>query len=491
MGEKTEKVLLHEIYKSISSIKKNITQEKFYGYIIPSKASKVEDSRTMGKYIRKKMPECVREYYRETNNKACIVEYLKKWCDYVRSDRDAIFNAIISVLKLTDVDNANSYLIELFAYRLLEDTKLFYELFRYCITQEKNNYDAIKLEEKNHAVALEEFNKLILTQYGISGRTGRSVILQLASSETTKNPYILFEAAEIEYMQRYDASGRTDNESLETAYKYYKRASDLGFALADWSLGYLAQMCNEKAWDIKAYRNMSPEDQIKTAIEYFEKSMQQGCSKGYNSMGNIVKNHAMIPDLSHKLKSAKEYYRQSAELGNIFGMYNYARTLEKELKELIKSPDFKEVDITEYMIKLREEMVNYYKVAADCGNSIASYRYAVYCGQLSDEKAAVHENFPWESKNEAMAIKYLRNAAVPSLYEICYDAMLFLTDYILHRKWFFYNWRYELDNAKTYMKKINNGLILTKEANARQKKQYTQLKQELSQYCTESDLQEL
>lgn len=191
MGEKTEKVLLHEIYKSISSIKKNITQEKFYGYIIPSKASKVEDSRTMGKYIRKKMPECVREYYRETNNKACIVEYLKKWCDYVRSDRDAIFNAIISVLKLTDVDNANSYLIELFAYRLLEDTKLFYELFRYCITQEKNNYDAIKLEEKNHAVALEEFNKLILTQYGISGRTGRSVILQLASSETTKNPYIL------------------------------------------------------------------------------------------------------------------------------------------------------------------------------------------------------------------------------------------------------------------------------------------------------------
>ena len=463
--KKLERSLLHSIYTEISKIKTSITLYMFFEYIVPPTVSEISDNATKGKYIRNKMPKCVKEYYRDRNNEKDLKYFLKDWCSFIQSDSHEILIAIIRFFK----ENHHTD----FAFQLEKqvdesDIDIYYSIFRYCFTLEYITQD--KPKDLNQ-IALREFNEKILMEYGVSGKSGNEIILQLANMGTS-NPYILFEAAEIEYMKGYNGTGNAQ-ENLEKAYEYYKKASSLGHALADWSLGYLANMCRKKTWHINAYANMSENEKIKTAIQYYQKAAQKGLSRAFNSLGSIVSDKSVPEELLKNLKSAEEYYQKSAQKGNYLGMYHYARTLEKKLKVLVDKQNENKNECND-MLKTGKEMLDYFIDSAKLGYSKAYYRCALYYGHLSDDKTAMNKNFHIVKQNKNTAIKYLQKAINSD--ECFYNAFIYLSEYILREKELFWGWENELKKAKKYIKKLDEELIKTEKASDFQKEKVEKLK---------------
>lgn len=470
--EKREKSLLHTVYTKISKYKSTLTQSRYFDYIVNT--TYTYDTKTKEKYIRysHNMPRKIQEYYREKSNKTEIKIHLQKWCDFLKIKQNEIQKEVIEVLNANGHKDIAEKLQELAGQKPAKDTEFYYQLFRYCILGE---YDEENDSATDNDRALMEFNENILMQYGISGNTGKNVIMQIARSGTD-NPYILFEAAEIEYMKKYNTKSETDDieNCLDRAYEYYKRASDIGFPLADWSLGYLAQKCVEKAWHVKAYENMTDEEKIREAVDCYLKAEKEGCSKAFNSLGNIVAHSNIKPEWKHGLKSAKDYYYQAAIRNNVFGMFNYAKTLEAELREEIKRTTYPNHD--KAIAVKGKEMLDYFKKSADLGHPNACYRYALYYGHLIDEKTAITNEIQLVKKNKVLAIKYLEKAIKYHDYELYYDACLFLAEYIIRDKRLFFHEEAERKRAIQYINMVEENLIEPGKANKRQKEQVAKLK---------------
>ena len=468
-NEKKENLLLG-VYHEISNIKISITQPLFFDYIVPKPLLSLTDNAAKGRYIRdnNKMPKKVKEYYRDENHKRTLKNFLQEWTSYIGSDYPKIICALIKFFKeLGHTDFASA----LDAQQEISRVDIFYIIFRYCFTLEfdfESNCNTPSLQE-----ALSEFNKKVLNEYGVSGQSGQNIILQLANMGTT-NPYILFEAAEIEYMNGYNGIGNIQ-EHLEKAYEYYKKASTFGFALADWSLGYLANMSRKKFWDIKAYANKTENDKAKIAIYYYKKAAKTGLAKAFNSLGSIVSDDTLPNELLKELDSAEKYYQKAAIGGSYLGMYHYARILEKKLKNQVDNKSYDNAQVRKQMSEFGKEMLSFFKDSANLGYPKSNYRCALYYGHLSDENTAMDENFYIIEENKIAAIKYLQKAVASS--ECFYDAYIYLSKYILTEPASsFYSWRGGCKEAKEYIKILNEDLIKTGTASERQRKYINDLK---------------
>lgn len=460
------------MYEEIKKVKHSITLHDYFDYVIPPKARNISDPKTKGKYIRQP-PLGLKEYYRDKNNYVEIKNHLYNWCKYIGEDKQKICNLIEKKLQNSEKREETSSLFDFSKQNNITDVDFYYNLFRFCFTGE-NHFAHDDTEIEN----LREFNEIILKQYGISGRTGKSIILQLASMNS-KNPYILFEAGEIEYMKRkYIEKG--DNENyLQRAFEYYKAASELGYALADWSLGYLAQMSNEKAWHIKEFENMSSEQKIEMAVMYYSKAAEKECSKAYNSLGNIVKTNRLRPEIQEGLETSKYYYYQAAVRNNVFGMYNYARTLENELRDLVIKQKYLYKNKKHNMIELGSEMLNYFKRSAELGYREASYRCALYYGHLLDEKTAMDDIFHLLEIDKIQAIRYLQKAIGIDIDKPCYDAYIFLANYIIDEKELF-DGTNEVQKVEEYIKIAESGITKRKKLTERQKRLIDRVRQNIS-----------
>lgn len=472
MNEKKEQNILNQTYKAIAKVKTSITQPLFFDYIVPPNIVCINDLKTKAKYIQnyEKMPIKVKEHYRDKNNEKNIKRYLRDWYTYIGSDFEKIINSIFTAL---EPNNA------IFINWLKEkdpEINIFYEIFRYCLTEEYGTEYRTKSE--NTQFALKEFNEKILIEYGVSGKTAKNVILQLANIGT-ENPYILFEAGEIEFTRGSEDSDTDNLNCLEKAYEYYTKASKLGFVLADWSLGYLVYMCRKKTWHINAFKNMSRDEKAEMAINYFKKAAQNGCAKAFNSLGNIVLDDSIDSEMKRHLKSAKEYYYQAAIQNNYYGMYHYARMLEKDLKKQVDEKAYEDETVCEQMMKIGSEMLNFFKRAAALGYPKANYRCALYYGHLPDDQTAMNDKFHLIKQEKVIAIDYLEIAVKSNERPLCYDAYIYLSDYILNEQELFYGWKNELQRVKHFIEMLNEELINTQKASDRQKVHIINLKQSL------------
>lgn len=417
-----DKDLLRRIYSEIHKTQTIITQSKLYDYIVPSGYGSEISDISKSKYIRSSMPKKIAEYYANKRNKAQIEGHIMKWCkDFSDTALNAVLETIIEVLNSSDKHKNFGFILKSECNDdAMTTAEIFYEVFRYCLTGESEIDHVKRFDIRSNA--LREFNEEILIQYGISGRIGRNVILQKAGMGTD-NPYILFEAAEIEYMKCIQCG---EKEGLEKAYEYYRKASDLGFALADWSLGFLAYESQKHSWHIKEFASMTGEQKIKKSIEYFTKAMEKGCSKAFNSMGNIVKENSRYPRLLQGLKTAKEYYYDAAQRNNLFGMYNYARTLENELVECVELGDYRNSEISEKS----KEMMRYFSESAKLGYPKANYRCGLYYGHLSDDNTIDHYKLSVVEKEQQLSINYLNTAVLLDEGTLLSDCYLYLLEYI-------------------------------------------------------------
>lgn len=440
-----DKELLRKIYFEIHKLQTSFTQSKLYDYIVPLDCGYEINDESKSKYIRGSMPQKVIEYYRNRRNKLQIEKHIMKWLrEFSDTGLQVVLETMVGVLDSSDQHKEFAAILEDERNNdATSDAEIFYAIFRYCLTGEceMNHMEKFDIRSK----ALQEFNEEVLMQYGISGYTGRNVILHKAGMGTD-NPYVLFEAAEIEYM---NCIYYGKNEGLEKAYEYYKKASNLGFALADWSLGFLAYESQKRSWYIKDYANMPEQQKIKTAIEYFTKAMEKGCSKAFNSMGNIVKENSRYSQLLQGLKSAKEYYYDAAERKNLFGMYNYARMLEDELRKQVNSKENKKKN--DQMHEKGKEMMKYFSESAELGYPKANYRCGLYYGHLSDDNTINHDNFCVVDKDEQLAMNYLNTAVDLNDDMLLSDCYLYLLEYILDKKNSLVGWDFGGEERKEYL----------------------------------------
>lgn len=466
---------LIDLYRAVHSVKTSINQENFFDYIIPDEKNSDLAKETKEKYIRddSKMPKKIKNYYKDKDNELKIKNHLKKWDNFIHENKEAILNVIFESMKEHD-DEKTACLLKK-EYNLQKREDIFYIIFKYSLCNELD-MESENVENSNQN-ALQDFVK-ILQEYGISSRTGRTVIIKLAKSGSD-NPYILFEAAEIEYMRSYDAKGTDIKDSLENAYTFYEKASKKGHALACWSLGYLAEQCRQKPWHIKAFDNMSDKEKLSTAMQYFKRAASNGCSKAYNSLGNYAAT-LKGDELSQLSLSAKQCYKEAADRNNFFGMYNYARELEKELKQQVENREYNALKKRKVMITKGEEMMDYYQRASNLGYPKANYRCGLYYGHLLDDSTAMNNEFYIVEQNNTMAIKYLEMAVQSSEYSPCYDAYIYLSEYMLKNAELFFAADELLQKVKCYIDILEKELLNTNRISGRQKDKINELKQLLA-----------
>ncbi len=449
------KVLLYDIYRAMKKEKNIFTLNSYFDFVIPPSSMKKNIAlETKGKYVREGMTKDIKKYFRNKNNRVEIEKHLEDLVAFLAEGREVFIRAILNTLREYDEIEVANKLDELLKNNKISDVNFYYYILRFCMTNEFYYTE----DSNNINRSLLELDEKILTQYGISGNTGKNVILQLASMGS-RNPYILFEAGEIEYIRRFATKDKTENH-LERAYEYYKKASELGFALADWSLGYLAQMCSQKAWNIREFDYMTKEQLIERAIYYYKKAARENCSKAYNSLGNIAKMNKF--KLNHNLKSPKEYYYQSAIRNNIFGMYNYARILEDEIRVKIIRKQYSNKAKKENIIKNGKEMMEYFDQASTLGYPEASYRCALYYGHLFDDKIAMDEQFHLVEIDKVRSIKYLHRAIKTTTYRVCLNAYIILLEYILNDDKGLFENSTDLQKVDDYFEILENGKYLTK-----------------------------
>lgn len=467
-------IMLRTIYNEIKKIR-TINQHEFYDKIVPFGACHAENIKTKEKYIRKP-PQILRNYYRNSNNSDNIRTHLEKWVNFLGPDNQAVMDRILMVLSMDKAEEATK---ELLAIRRSNDfyaaSEFFYITFRYCIVGDI--YSRKNLPQKSNSYFLQEFCNKVLLECGVSGKSGEVRILKLAQSGS-QNPYILFEAAEIEFRKK-DNRGISHKHQLAKAYEYYKQSSEIGHALSDWSLGWLAQKCCENAWVIKAYENMDEDEIIHQAIIYFKKSAEKGCIKAWNSLGNLAATAKWKKICGAELREADYYYKYAAEHGSAHGMFNYSGILEKKIMNMINSYDKwdwadlkdEEKDTRKNIKQDIQIMFQYLKNAADLYCAEACYRCALYYSHTEDKKISGMEkiNFGGIKLNPNASLEYLKTAIeYENKKEPLYNAYLLFADITLTKEKIL---EYEnLTTAQEYLAYLMKNQDFKKNGSSEQKK---------------------
>ncbi len=501
---------LNVIYNTIKEYSDIKSQHVFFDWLFPEEyRGKVSEFSDKGKYIRDGLPQKLIRNYIKPSNRNRILEWLNEKCIIFYDNSKTLYEVLLNKLNNEIDKNTMDYLCGQVKLYFNNETQssFYYVLFCYILSYEIKtgtvNFDVEKtlgelLCDKGTvdiSEKLKEFDKDILLTYGVSGKSGSMVIRQLAELGETDNPYIYMEAAELEinkflyikreqkyakkYLKNYTikyllynfritgkeiesiddfVNGFTEqhvqidaaSEILQKAYSYYKKASDLGHPLATWSLGYLFYKSAKDGWPKPDGITKDTEQKYIKAVSFFEQAANGKCSKAYNSLGNIVSNTDVNENIKKKLKTAEEYYEQAAKQKNVFGMYNYARELEKKLNNGDEMPIENERHIFMTMLK-------YFKEAANKGLCKACYRYALYIGHLEDydtiRKYKTRGLFN-QKADHVLAYQYLEKAIqadqTVEYDERCYDAYIYWLRYTILK-----NMGYGCEKrAKEYLKML-------------------------------------
>lgn len=399
---------LHYVYREIIKEHcKKMRLEKFFNFVFPSSEIEYITENLAGKRIRGEMSlsEIEKNDYIESHEKENVLKSMDELISYLDNANEIIVKDIM--LYVNDEQYAKDLRVCLDIYILNGNYRLFYyELFKGCVLG--------TIEEKKDKTDLQnfqEFQDLIIRPYGVSGTTAGIIITQMA--ENTENPYILYEAGEIEYKLGYTRGERTKLHIVK-AYEYYKKASDKGFPLAYWSLGFMAQ--SGKADYITEFA-VSKSDRMSLARYYFQKAADKKCVRAYNSLGNIQSKGANLFKDTGGNNSAEAYYELAAMQNDVYGMYNYGRILEKKIKKKVFEALEKDMELNEVCKEFENEinkMFFFIKSSADMGYPLACYRTALYYSEIlfEDEKTIFPSNMknPIVEYDNILAKKYFRMA---------------------------------------------------------------------------------
>lgn len=250
------------------------------------------------------------------------------------------------------------------------------------------NYSRFKIEESLGKMAitqkqLDDYIVHVVLSAGTSGLAGMRSILRFANQENLEpNAFALFEAGEIYYYGRLK-NGEPD---FEKALSYYKKAAELNFPLACWSIGYMYQKYNQKDPITGKKIEFELEGELKDdiakrhmrALSYFMCAAQCDCGAAFNSIGNYCTfqykileslwddlypeelgyNEAKEKDKIQREPIIKEqmskvlmyYYEKAAKLGDANGMYNYYRL---SIKNILSEKNEKKQSILFYNNKIK------------------------------------------------------------------------------------------------------------------------------------------
>lgn len=159
------------------------------------------------------------------------------------------------------------------------------------------------------------------------------------------------------------------------------------FPLAYWAMGQLAQREFEEKWKIPALHDKSKEELLEMAIIYYEKAAEQELAKAFRSLGNLACNEKVDDKIRKRIGPFKEYYLLAADGKDVYGLYNYGRTLEKEINERISKHKGPGVVWRNAEKNTVQKMLKCFEESAELGYPLANYRCALYYGELSDEKS--------------------------------------------------------------------------------------------------------
>lgn len=377
------KALLYQCYQNVQEVC-DLSLESFFDYMFPNipditlcKKQKEEGIKDFKELYYK-----VYVFYLNRAKGKRIIKHLDGFVQFLGGNVDTVLNNLLEVVK----ENLGESMVEGMKNKCQgkDQSRLFYEVFWQCM---KVEYKIIS-EERSAKTrkALDEFNDKVLKIYGLSGKTGRNFVVALAR-KGSMNPYILFEAAEILFQQgmNFFTQGKDGSDDLNTAYGFYKKASELDFALAHWAMGHMMQREFEGRWKIPALDNKSKDELLNMAFFYYDKAAEQKLAKAFRSLGNLACNGNIDEKVRKKLGAFKKYYLEAEKGKDVYGMYNYGRTLEREINECIKHKDSSEI-WKEPEIKKAQRMLKDFEESAEMGYPLANYRCALYYGGLSDEK---------------------------------------------------------------------------------------------------------
>lgn len=402
------KALLYQCYEKIQTVQE-ITQESFYDYIIPEIPNitiNIEQKKDGIKDIRK-LYYRVREFYLNRAKRQTIIKHLNTWCCFVGENVDIILDILLTVFEENQHESTAQNLKDKFSRN--ENTSMFYEIFWNCM---KIDYDIVLEERKSKRdKALQEFDQIVLGAYGLSGKAGKQVVVELAKAGS-KNPYILYEAAAILFSRGMDLSlhEKKGIRYLNESYAFYKSASKLEFPLADWDLGHMAQMQFEGKWNIPALCDIQEAKLLNMAIFHYEKAAEQELARAYTSLGNLACNKKVDEPVRSKIGSSKEYYRLAAKHNEVHGLYNYGRILENEICEDLKVHENPIGVWTKKNNKKIQDMFECFEKSAKLGYQLANYRCLLYYSGLTDEKSIPLDKRPNSLfvKSEEKALIYLK-----------------------------------------------------------------------------------
>lgn len=228
---------------------------------------------------------------------------------------------------------------------------------------------------------LEEYNNKITMMYGASGNPGMYQLYAMANRRLP-NIIALYECGEREYY----GTGPSRAVSYENAYEYYSKTLECNkdHPLALWSIAYMQfkyLFCQSKKKEhqveaIKQLKEKSESAIYESIIEKVGKAyLYNGNAKAAaaNLLGKIMEcSDQEFPYVYRghfAEKEAREYYKQSAEYGYVYGCNNYAQICMKESRES---------DDNEYKIKKAKETIKFLKRSARQGEPWALNRYGLF-----------------------------------------------------------------------------------------------------------------
>lgn len=280
----------------------------------------------------------------------------------------------LNIIENDEVENLN-YL------DLWIDTIFFY--FYYAVTDELHS----DMPFVNYPLKkdLEEYNNLVTLKYGTSGNPGLYQVYYLANKKN--NLIALYECGEHEYY----GNGPSKKVNYEAAYNYYKKTLECvgNHPLALWSIAYMEFEYLKNPSPCNEYRVGQIEDIIRTyGIEGLCKDildkvgrayMYSGASKGAaaNLLGKIMEaDESIFPNalkIGYYYKSARQYYKESADEGYVYGCNNFSRICMEELQfELNK--ENKNISVCYDKAINRKK---YLEQSAELGEPWAANRYAL------------------------------------------------------------------------------------------------------------------
>lgn len=226
---------------------------------------------------------------------------------------------------------------------------------------------------------LKEYNDKVTMMYGTSGRPG---MYQLYSLADKNNTIALYECGEHEYYGK----GPSGKINYQKAFDYYNRILTCKHIhpLAQWSIAYMQFEYLHSKEKSEEYRVVEIEDLINQGGGAIYKSIIEKVGTAYlyagnakaaaaNLLGKIMEcSDDFFPIVFRGIyneKPAIDYYRESAEIGYVYGCNNYIRLLKNEIN---KNSTVKRI------IQIAKEIRIFYEKAVLAGEPWASNQYALH-----------------------------------------------------------------------------------------------------------------